>query len=130
MVTDLITLGSLTLYPFGTITPGPGTESFDIESFYYAVDLDLHETLLPVKIAAEVVIFGYYAANGQQTPMKTLTYVPGSGLNSEMEPATGFSDFKSLSSVTIALKTVVGLIGLLTSQGVFRIDDLKHRNCE
>lgn len=130
MVSNLLTLGTVTLYPFGTITLGPGTQSFDIESFFYAVDLDLHQMLATLKIAAELVVYGYYAANGQQTPIKTLPYVPTGLFTAEMQQTTGLGDFKGLSSFTVALKTATGLIGLVTSQGVFRIDNLKHRNCE
>lgn len=130
MLTNLLQLGSISLYPFGTITPGPGTKTFSVESFWYAVDIDLHEALAEVKAGAEIVAYGTYASNGDQTPVKTLTYVPQGILNAPMMQATGFDEFKDLESFTIALKTVVGLQGLLTSQSVLTIDDLKHRNCE
>lgn len=130
MLTNLLYLGQLSLYPFGTITRGPGTKTFDIESFWYAVDIDLHEAFAEVKAGAEIVAYGTYASNGDQTPVKTLTYVPKGVLNAAMMQATGLEDFKGLNSFTIALKTVVGLQGLLTSQSVLTIDDLEHRNCE
>lgn len=129
MITNLLTLGKLSLYPFGTITPGPGIKTFNIESFWYSAILDLHMTLLDVQVAAEIVAYGYYA-NGQQTPVKTLTYVPSGSVNAPMVQATGLEEFKGLTSFTVALKTVSGLLSLLTSQGFLAIDDLTHRNCK
>ena len=67
MAQNPVTMGQVTLTPFGTISTGPGVKSFDLSSFYFGCVIDLQNSQVTTSEGCTIAVTGYHV-NGKQVP--------------------------------------------------------------
>ena len=123
MPQDLVTLGQVTLTPFGEISTGPGVKSFDLSSFYFGCVTNLENSLVTTSTGCTIAVTGY-KYNGQQVPEATFAFAPAQTIGAPPALASLPSSYVGLKNVTIGIASAA----VLAAETIVDIDDLVHCN--
>lgn len=123
MLTDLLSIDSLTFQPFGYLIADNQTKLFNLNSLYFGCTINTHSPAVQTNQACTAYIIGYYE-NGAQGPMQTYSFSPESGTNSPMQLVSLPSTYQKLSRVVLSIASAA----VSVSQGILNVDNVQHCN--
>jgi len=123
MAQSLVTMGDVTLTPFGEMLVGPGVKFFDLSSFYFGCIIDLQNAQATTSVGCTIAVTGYYY-NDKQVPEATFAFAPDQLAGAPLALASLPPTYTGLKNITIG----VAGAAVLAAETVLIIDDLVHCN--